>query len=92
MKRKDARNLAPQAQEAIRMRAVEAVRGGMSQTSAARIFGVTRRAVSGWMKRYRVGGIRALQARKRGRPPSFRLAPHQAALMVRTIKDWCPDQ
>lgn len=92
MKRKDARQLAPQAQEAIRMRAVAAVRGGMSQTNAARIFEVTRRAVSGWMKRYRAGGIKALKARKRGRPTSFRLAPYQAALTVRSIKDKCPDQ
>jgi transposase len=92
MKRKDARHLAPQAQEAIRMRAVEAVRGGMSQTDAARIFGVTRRAVSKWMQRYRTGGTSALKARKRGRPPESRLAGHQAGLVVRTITDRCPDQ
>ena len=92
MKRNDARQLAPQAQEAMRMRAVEAVRGGMPQTDAARIFGVTRRAVSGWMKRYRAGGLEALKARKRGRPRRSRLPPRQAALTVRTIKDRCPDQ
>ncbi len=74
------------------MRAVEAVRGGMSQTDAARIFGVTRRAVSKWMQRYRAGGTAALKGRKRGRPPQSRLAGHQAALVVRTITDRCPDQ
>lgn len=74
------------------MRAVEAVRGGMSQTDAARIFGVTRRAVSKWMQRYRAAGPSALKARKRGRPRESRLAGHQAALVVRTITDRCPDQ
>ena len=74
------------------MRAVEAVRGGMSQTDAARIFGVTRRAVSKWMQRYRAGGPSALKARKRGRRPESRLVGHQAALVVRTITDRCPDQ
>lgn len=92
MKRKDARQLAPEAQEAIRMRAVEAVQGGMSQTDAARVFGVTRRAVNGWVRRYRAGGPSALKAHKRGRPPSFRLPPHEAALTVRTIKDRCPER
>lgn len=55
MKCNDVRKLAPQAQEATRMRAVEAVRGGISQMDAARIFGVTRRAVNGWVSWYRFG-------------------------------------
>jgi transposase len=92
MKPKDARHLAPQAQEAIRMRVVEAVRGGMSQSEAARVFGVARSAISLWMRAFRRGGMNALKAKRRGRPRQSRLAGHQAALTVRTIQERCPDQ
>jgi transposase len=37
-------------------------------------------------------GRRALKARRRGRPPVSRLAPHQAATTVRMILGGCPDQ
>ena len=37
-------------------------------------------------------GRRALKARRRGRPPVSRLAPHQAATTVRYIVGGCPDQ
>ena len=37
-------------------------------------------------------GRRALKARRRGRPPVSRLAPHQAATAVRIILSGCPDQ
>jgi len=74
------------------MRAVEAVRGGMSQSDAARIFGVSRRAVNGWVKKYQRGGAKALKAKRRGRPSTTRLKPHQAALVARTVQDRCPDQ
>ena len=47
---KDARSLSQDVQEAFRMKACDAVRGGMTQTKAAETFGVTRetvRAMSG---------------------------------------------
>ncbi|MFI4972825.1 MAG: IS630 family transposase [Hyphomicrobiales bacterium] len=80
------------AQEAVRMRVVQAVRDGMPQTEAARVFGVSLRSVSGWMRLSRKGGAAALKARQRGRPRKPRLAGYQAALTVRTIQERCPDQ
>lgn len=71
---------------------MRAVRDGMRQTEAARVFGVARPTVTKWVAQYDTGGARALRARRRGRPPGTQLAPHQAALTVRLITDRCPDQ
>src|SRR5215470_16483 len=92
MSQADARSLSPEAQEALRLRVVAAVQGGMSQTEAARVFGVARPTVNSWIGRAARGGRSALKARKRGRPPQPRLAPHQAATTVRMILSGCPDQ
>ena len=90
---KDARSLSSQAQEALRLRVVVAVAGGMKQVEAVRVFGVSRAAVGKWMKQYRHGGKKSLKARPQGRPkgPS-RLKGWQAAQIVRTIIDRTPDQ
>lgn len=74
------------------MRVVRAVEGGMSQSEAARVFGVARSAVNRWMQTYRQGGTAALRSKPRGRPSRTQLKPHEAALAVRTIQDNCPDQ
>lgn len=92
MKDQDTRCLSPDAQEALRRRVVLAVSHGMSQTTAARVFGVSRQSVNGWHRRWRKGGMRSLRSRPRGRPSVIRLAPHQAATTVRLITDRCPDQ
>lgn len=88
----DTRHLSPAAQDALRQRVVRALRGGMSQAQAARVFGVSRRSVNGWRRHWREGGLRALRSRPRGRPSAIRLAPYQAATIVRLITDRCPDQ
>ncbi len=92
MNKRDARFLSPHAQEDLRRRVVAAVRGGMYQAEAARTFGVSRQSVNNWIKRVRSGGLRCLRSGRRGRPPVQRLAPHQAATVVRLISDRCPDQ
>jgi len=90
---KDARSLSPQAQEAIRHRAVKAVCDGMTQTEAASRFGVARGTVARWMMAYRQGGKAAISARKQGRPKGrCRLAGWQASVIVRAITDRTPDQ
>lgn len=90
---KDARTLSPEAQEDLRHRVVAAIRQqNMSQSKAARVFGVSRVAVNGWVKKFRQRGTKGLNAKRRGRPPSTRLAPHQAATTVRVITRRCPDQ
>ncbi len=50
MKSKDARSLSPDTQEAMRMKAVKAVLDGKTQIETAKIFGVTRQALSKWFK------------------------------------------
>jgi len=89
---KDFRALAPEAQEDLRRKVVRAVRGGMLQKEAARLFGVTPQAVCGWMRLRREGGATALRARRRGRPPGKRLANWQAAQIAKLVVDRLPDQ
>ena len=88
----DARALPAAAQEALRRRTVKAVRDGLTHAEAARVFGVARPTVTRWVTAYAQGGAKTLKAKRRGRPPVTRLAPHQAALVVRLILGRCPDQ
>jgi transposase len=88
----DARSLSGTAQEDLRRRAVKAMRDGMSQTEAARVFDVARGTLNRWMGLYRRQGSHSLKARRRGRPPVSRLEPLQAATLVRLIEGRCPDQ
>jgi transposase len=75
------------------MRAVEVVNGGMGKSRAAEVFGVTRRAVSRWMRADRQGGKEALKAKLRGRPRGGgKLKPWQCAAIVNLITDRHPDQ
>ena len=92
MKTQDARSLPGKGQEALRLRVVKAVREGMTQTQAARLFGVARGTVNRWMGLWEQRGRSALKARRRGRPPHSRLAAHEAATTVRWIESRCPDQ
>jgi transposase len=89
----DFRSFGPEAQEAIRLRAVEAVKSGMRKFRAAEVFGVSRRAISSWMRTNRQGGREALKAKKRGRPlGGGKLKPWQCATIVNLIVDRHPDQ
>ncbi|MBI3483814.1 MAG: IS630 family transposase [Acidobacteria bacterium] len=84
--------MSPVAQEGLRQRVVHALMGGISQAQAARVFGVSRRSVNGWHRRWREGGLPALRSGPRGRPQVLYLKPYQAATVVRLITDRCPDQ
>src|SRR5438445_463845 len=92
MKTEDARSLSAKAQEALRRLVVQAVREGLTQAEAARLFGVARGTVNGWMGLWEREGSPGLKAGRRGRPPCPRLAPPQAATTVRLILSRCPDQ
>jgi len=72
MEKVDARSLSPKAQERLRQLAVKAVVDGKKQVEVAKLFGVTRRAVSNWLRAYRNGGIPALKAKPKGRPYGLR--------------------
>src|SRR5947207_14713829 len=92
MGKQDARSLPAEAQEDLRRRVVEAIQKGLSQTEAARVFGLARGTGSRWMGLVGRVGRRALKARRRGRPPVSRLQPHQARTTVRPLASGCPDQ
>jgi transposase len=94
MKIKDARSLSQDAKETLRMRAVQAVLDGTSQTEAAQLFGVQRQTVNRWVQTYRRSGNKALAAKRKGRPPGSgqRLKGWQASRLIRIIRDKTPDQ
>jgi len=92
MKIRDARTLPSIAQEDLRRKVIKAILEGKSQVEAAQIFGVTRQAVGKWVKKYREGGIRALRAKKRGRPSKRSLLPWQAAQIAKVVVDRYPEQ
>jgi len=91
--RVDARKLDIATQTHLRRSVVQAVRGGMSQTRAAEVFGASLRAVSKWMALDRAGGLRALKPKRRGRRSGEgRLTPMQSARIRQLIVDSLPDQ
>lgn len=92
MSTQDTRRLSPEAQEQIRFRVVTALRNGMRKSDAARTFGVSRMSIDNWLRRVESGNIQSLKSRKRGPKPGSRLKGHEAALVVRTVTDRCPDQ
>jgi transposase len=92
MLQQDFRSLAGAAQETIRRNAVAAVQSGMPIVEAARVFGITRQAISSWLSIYSTKGRSGLKAKKRGRPKGGQLLGWQAAQISRDIMDRCPDQ
>jgi transposase len=93
MKKRDIRVLGSAAQEDLRIRAVKAVLGGMTQVDAASVFGIKRQVVGRWIKRYKEGGLKGLKAKRRGRPRGFgRLKVWQAAQVAKTVVHRQPDQ
>jgi len=79
MKTRDARSLPAVAQEDLRRKAVKAVLGGMNQVEVARVLGVTRQAIGKWLKAYRECGLKALKAKRQGRPKGGSLLGWQSA-------------
>ncbi len=90
--KRDARSLSPDTQEAIRLLAVKAVAGGMKQSEAAVLFGVSYRAMSKWMKAYRQGGLESIRARRQGRPKGSKIPQSEYNIAMGILKDQFPDQ
>lgn len=89
MKPQDVRSLSPDALFDLRTRVAAAVKGGMTQTEAARVFAVHRSAVNRWC---RATGPDALRPRRRGRKPAGGpLAPGPAAALLDAIRTRHPD-
>lgn len=66
MKKTDARKLSHEQLTELRKRGIAAVKNGATPSEVARILGVTRAAVYGWLALDQQGGDAALEARKRG--------------------------
>jgi transposase len=67
---------------------------GRPQSEVAKLFGVTRQSVNGWVMSHRKGGEQALAAGRRGRRPGEQLAllPWQQAQIARSVREKNPDQ
>jgi transposase len=89
----DARTLDSATQAHLRRLVVLAIRGGMKQTDAALQYQVSLRAVNHWVALEKAGGLKALKAKRRGRPcGGGRLTAKQAAHIRRVIIGKMPDQ
>jgi transposase len=89
----DARKLDGATQAHLRRLVVKALRGGMKQTVAAKQFAVSLRAVNKWAALDKAGGLRALQAKRRGRRAGEgRLDATQSARIRTLIVGKLPDQ
>jgi transposase len=72
MKRDDARKLDHKTLEEMRIRTVKRIQDGESPEIIARVLGVDRSTVYGWLARYRRGGWNGLKAKPlSGRPPKL---------------------
>lgn len=92
MEIRDARSLPSIGQEDLRRKAVKAVLNGKKQMEVAELLGVTRQNVGKWVKKFRLGGEKALKAKRRGRPKGGSLLPWQAAQIAKTVVNRCPEQ
>jgi transposase len=90
----DARSLSQDAQEALRVRGVKLLEVGYTQVQVAEVLGVGERQVRRWVKRFRKGGWKALQKRRRGRRPREQeaLSAAQQQRVVELIRSKNPDQ
>ena len=92
-KRDDARKLKPAAQHLLRRQVVNAVRDGMKQVEAASLFSASLRAVNKWVALDKLGGLKALKAKRRGRRVGEgALNDKQAARIYQLILGKMPDQ
>jgi transposase len=92
--KQDARKLDALGKEDLRRRVVRAaLHEGLSKAEAARVFGVSRTSVHAWLNLYHEHGLDGLTPKRTGRPRGGgQLKGWQAASIVNTIKDKCPDQ
>jgi transposase len=84
-KKTDARQLGHATLEAMRLRAVEAVKAGVKATDLARAYGVHRRIVFRWLTDFYQGGEQGLKAKPiPGRPPKLD-APQMQSLTLSSV-------
>ncbi|MBM3120533.1 MAG: helix-turn-helix domain-containing protein [Chloroflexi bacterium] len=88
MRNNDARRLTHGELTELRKRGVSAVQDGQPATLVAKVLGVQRSTLFGWLALYRRGGWDALDARKRGgRPPKLTAKIMEWIYETVTMKD-----
>jgi transposase len=88
MRNNDARRLTHGELTELRKRGVSAVQDGQPATLVAKVLGVQKSTLFGWLARYRRGGWDALDARKRGgRPPKLTAKMMEWIYDTVTMKD-----
>ncbi len=94
MQTTDARKLKPEVQQELRKQAIRFCKKGMKQAQIAEIVGVYPSTVSKWWRAYKKDGIKAIRAKKRGRPVGScrTLSPEQEKKIQKAIVDKNPDQ
>lgn len=93
MQTTDNRKLTPDAQAAIRLKVVAAIKAGMKKTTAVTVFGVSRSAIYNWLADFDAGGADNLAPKKRGPKDAPRkLLGWQAAQISNLIRDRHPEQ
>lgn len=94
MEKRDARKLAPKAQEEIRRQAIRLHEAGLTRLKIAERLEVHRNTVGEWIAHYKSEGITSLQAQKRGPKPGrlMQLSESEQKRVRKAITDHCPDQ
>jgi transposase len=94
MTKEDARSFPGQTQEQLRKQAVRLRRQGKTYEQIADIVGVHEVTVGKWCRKYAKDGLKALEARKRGRSEGEcrTLTPAQETAIQKKICDHTPDQ
>lgn len=93
MTKKDGRNRTASAQATIREQVVQYLKKKIgTQLEASVAFGLTQRAVNKIWSRYKKGGLRAIQEKKRGVQGGKKITGKQSAEVRQLIKDKLPDQ
>jgi transposase len=94
MQERDGRSIPDAALEVLRERAVAMLEAGNSQLAIAAALGMHKNTVCRWIKGWRVAGVAALKAKKRGRRHEAKrlLDARQASEVQRLMTEHCPDQ
>jgi transposase len=89
----DMRRLSPVTQEALRMRVMRAVSGGMDPDEAAVVFGVSKDSIRNWQARLETGGFDALRSGHPGRQAGegTKLTPSEEQALIGAMIDYDPE-
>ncbi len=91
MKDIDTRSLSPVQQETVRRGAVRAFLNGVKISDICTMYSVSRQSIHRWVSAYKKKGEKALKTKKQGRPKGCLLRNWQSAQIVKTVKNYCPN-